>query len=80
MKTIPKALALAIVTTATALSASAGDFALKTNILYDATASVNLGAEFGIARQWSLDISGDINFWNVSDQKRWRHNAVYLRI
>lgn len=73
MKTTSKALTLAILTTASALSAAAGDYALKTNLLYDATASVNIGAEFGIARQWSLDISGDINFWNISDQKRWRH-------
>ena len=53
-------------------SAGAGDFAIKTNLLYDAAANVNLGFEAGIAPQWSLDVSGDINFWNIHGH-RWRH-------
>lgn len=50
----------------------AQDVAVKTNLLYDATASINLGAEVGIARQLSLDVNGDMNFWNVGS-RRWRH-------
>ena len=30
-------------------NAEAGDFAIKTNLLYDATASVNIGAELAVA-------------------------------
>ena len=29
--------------------------ALKSNLLYDATATMNLGLEFGLARKWTLD-------------------------
>ncbi|MDE6027189.1 MAG: DUF3575 domain-containing protein [Muribaculaceae bacterium] len=72
MKKYSKLLTVIAVAAASAFPAAAGDFAVKTNLLYDATASVNLGVEFGIARQWSLDISGDLNFWNI-DGKRWRH-------
>lgn len=35
--------------------------AIKTNILYDATATVNLGVEIGLAPRWTLDISGNYN-------------------
>lgn len=56
--------------------ANAGDkVALKTNLLSDVTLSPNLGIEFGLAPKWSLDISGQLNAWNVSG-KRWRHWAV----
>lgn len=45
---------------------------LKTNLLYDATASINLGVEFPIAKKWSLDVSGDINAWSINDHL-WKH-------
>ncbi|MDE6017323.1 MAG: DUF3575 domain-containing protein [Muribaculaceae bacterium] len=55
-------------------SAKSGqNVALKTNLLYDATATANLGLEFGLGRKWSLDISGDLNVWSFSDGKRWKH-------
>lgn len=47
--------------------------AIKTNLLYDATASVNLGFEFGLAKHWSLNINGNINMWDISEMKKWRH-------
>ncbi|MBD5204826.1 MAG: DUF3575 domain-containing protein [Bacteroidales bacterium] len=72
MKSLSKVLTMLTLSAAAALPAAAEDFAVKTNLLYDATASVNLGFEFGVARQWSVDISGDVNFWNI-DGKRWRH-------
>ena len=72
MKKYSKLLSMAALTAAYAIPAHAGDVALKTNLLYDATASANLGVEFGFAKQWSLDVSGDINFWNIGG-KRWRH-------
>lgn len=46
-----------------ALSGSAQSFALKTNLLYDATATANLGVEIGLGRRTSLDISGNYNGW-----------------
>lgn len=45
---------------------------LKTNLLTDATLSPNLGLEFGLKPKWSLELTGEINFWNVNRHK-WRH-------
>lgn len=45
---------------------------IKTNLLYDATATVNLGVEVGIAPRWTLDVSGNLNAWNVNRHK-WKH-------
>ena len=45
---------------------------IKTNLLYDATASANLGLEFGLRPHWTLDISGDLNMWTIHDHK-WKH-------
>lgn len=72
MNKLLKAFSSIALLAAAALPAAAGDYAIKTNLLYDATASANLGFEFGVAPQWSVDISGDVNFWNIGD-KRWRH-------
>lgn len=53
----------------------AGDVALKTNLLYDATATVNIGAEFQLAPRWSFDLSGNLNAWNINGHK-WKHWLV----
>lgn len=57
------------------LSANAQKFALKTNLLYDATATVNVGAEFGLAPKWTFDLSGNYNGWPVNGHK-WKHWMV----
>ena len=41
----------------------AQNVALKSNILYDASGTVNLGAEVGLAPKWTLDVSGNYNGW-----------------
>lgn len=46
---------------------------LKTNLLYDATLSPNLGIEFKLAPKWSLDLSGNLNAWTLKDGRRWKH-------
>lgn len=51
----------------------AQDVALKTNLLYDATATVNLGIEIGLAPKWTLDISGNLNAWTMSHDRTWKH-------
>ena len=51
----------------------AQDVAIKTNLLYDATATVNIGVEVGIAPKWTLDISGNLNAWNIDEDTKWRH-------
>lgn len=53
--------------------ASAQQVSLKTNILYDATATINAGAEVRLAQRWSLDVSGNFNAWTFSHGRRWKH-------
>lgn len=53
--------------------ASASGFGIKTNLLYDATATVNLGAELRVAPRWSIDVSGNLNAWSFNDGRRWKH-------
>ena len=43
-------------------------FAVKSNLLYDATATINLGVEVGLAKKWSLDLSGNYNGWKFGDE------------
>ncbi|MDE5877591.1 MAG: DUF3575 domain-containing protein [Muribaculaceae bacterium] len=50
--------------------------ALKTNLLYDAALSPNLGVEFRLAPKWTLDVSGQFNLWKLSEGKQWRHWAA----
>ena len=55
------------------VSASAQKVAVKTNLLYDASATVNAGVEVGLAPQWTLDVSGNINAWDMSHGRKWKH-------
>lgn len=48
-------------------------WAVKSNLLYDATTSMNLGVEFGLAEKWTFDLSGNYNPWTFSDNKKWKH-------
>lgn len=54
------------------LPMKAQDVGIKTNILYDAALSPNLGVEVGLAPRWTLDISGNVNAWPIHDHK-WKH-------
>lgn len=54
-------------------SASAQVAGIKTNLLYDATATINAGVEVGIAPQWSMDLSGNLNLWTWKDNMKWKH-------
>ncbi len=53
-----------------------GDFALKTNLLYDALLNANIGAEMRVAPKWSVDLSGQVNFWTLSRQRKWKNWMV----
>lgn len=50
--------------------------AIKTNLLYDATSTFNLGMEFRLSRRLSLDVSGNYNPFQFSSNKQWRHWLV----
>lgn len=71
-------LAVGLVMTALfSLRASAQHPALKTNLLYDAAIqTANLGAEVSLAPRWTLDISGNLNTWSTSGDKKWKHWMV----
>ena len=56
----------------TLIGARGQNVALKTNLLYDATLTVNAGIEVGLAPRWSFDLSGNYNGWAVNEHK-WKH-------
>ena len=47
--------------------------AIKSNLLYDATSTINLGFEIRMAPRWSLDISGNYNPWDMPNGAKWKH-------
>ena len=72
MKRIKIALVLAMICLSSA-GLKGQDFAVKTNLLYDATATFNAGAEFGVAPSWTFDISGNFNPWTWANNMKWKH-------
>lgn len=56
-----------------AVMANGQKVALKTNLLYDATLTPNLGAEFGLSRRSTIQLVYGFNPWKLSDGKSWRH-------
>ncbi|MDR2937846.1 MAG: DUF3575 domain-containing protein [Prevotellaceae bacterium] len=56
--------------------AQAQRLSVKTNLLYDLTATANLGAEVALSPKFTLDISGNYNGWNLLDGKQWQHWLV----
>lgn len=51
-------------------------FNLKTNLLYDATGTFNLGAEFRLSDKTSLDVPINWNPFTFSDNQKWKHFMV----
>lgn len=49
---------------------------IKSNLLYDATASPSLGIEVGLAPRFTLDVSGSLNLWNWKNNMKWKHWMV----
>ncbi len=51
---------------------------VKTNLLYDATTTPNLGFEFSLSPRWTLDLSGGYNPWilNKDKNKKIKHFIV----
>ena len=50
--------------------------AVKTNILYDATATINAGVERTISDHSSIDLSGNLNIFTFQDNMKWKHWLV----
>ena len=58
----------------------AQNVAVKTNLVYDATATANIGLELGIAPKWTIDLSGNLNAWSRNEHTKWKHWMLYLVI
>ena len=69
---IKKKLTLLIFALGTVVGAKGQDVGIKTNLLADGFLSPNLGVEVGLAPKWTLDLTGQINFWDVNGHK-WKH-------
>lgn len=55
------------------MKARCQDVAVKSNLLYDAAATVNAGIEVGLAPKWTFDVSANYNGWTFSNGKKWKH-------
>lgn len=62
---------LAAVTSAT--SETQPEWAIKTNLLYDALLNANAGVELRTSPHWSIDLSGNYNGWKLSHGRQWKH-------
>jgi len=69
-------LLLSVVVSGIVLNVRAQDVALKTNLLADGLLNPNLGIEIGLAPKWTLEVTGQLNAWTLSHQRRWKHWAV----
>lgn len=50
--------------------------ALKTNVVYDATTTLNGGVEVAFSKRWTLELSANYNPFSFSEGKKWKHWAV----
>ncbi len=55
---------------------SAQQLGLKTNLLYDLTASPNLGAEVALGGRWTLDLGAGFNPFTFKDNRKWKNWLV----
>ena len=46
---------------------------IKSNLLYDATTSLNLGVEVALDSKLTLDISGNYKPWEFNGNKHFKH-------
>ncbi|MCE5225876.1 MAG: DUF3575 domain-containing protein [Porphyromonadaceae bacterium] len=51
-------------------------FAVKSNLLYDLTSTINLGVEMSLSRKVTLDISGNYNPWNFGEDGKFKHIGI----
>ena len=75
LRSIFRLTAIALFLSVNCVSSFAREVAVKSNLLYDATATLNIGMEVGVASQWTLDLSGNINAWKFG-HRSWRHSMI----
>ena len=62
-------------------SSAAQTVALRTNLLYDATLSPNLGLDLRVDTAWTVGLLAGLNAWDIDKEsnKKWRHMLFSLR-
>lgn len=55
---------------------SAQEIGIKTNLASDALLNANIGAEMRLSPKWSINLTGDFNFWDLSHDRKWKHWTV----
>lgn len=69
---IKKQLILLIFALVSFSGAKGQNVGLKTNFVGDGLLSPNLGIELALAPKWTMEVSGQVNFWDVNNHK-WKH-------
>lgn len=54
----------------------AGDYAIKTNLAMDGLLNPNLGVETSVAPKWTIELTGQLNAWDMSHDRKWKHWMV----
>ena len=67
---------IAVIITGFCASGKAQEVAIKTNLAYWSTTTPNLGMEFALGKKSTLEISGGLNPFEFSDNKRFKHWLV----
>jgi hypothetical protein len=50
--------------------------AIKSNLVYDATGTVNIGGEYAISKAFSVNLSANYNGWILQKPHTWKHYLV----
>jgi long-subunit fatty acid transport protein len=50
--------------------------AVKSNVLYDATGTINVGGEYAINKKMSANLSVNYNGWALKEPQMWKHIMV----
>lgn len=70
---------IAVLAAALSPACLAQKWAVKSNLLYDVTTTLNLGVEAGLGERVTLDVSGNYNPWKFGNV-RWKHWLVQPEI
>lgn len=49
---------------------------IKSNLLYDATRTINIGLETSLGKKWTFDLSGNYNAWTARNESVRKHAMV----
>lgn len=59
---------LAVCLAGAGFSVHAQQLGVKTNVLYDALTTMNVGLEYGVAPRWTVELSGAYNPWTLNKE------------